>query len=141
LVVNGLVLNDSEARQLSGERDLLRAGRWVCEHGVAYCIIEKGEDGSILQGPDGVFVLPAFPTEQVKDPTGAGDAFAGGLMGYLAREGSVTAQALRRALAYGTVMASFAIEDFSLEGLKAATTEHIENRLRELVSRADAFRP
>ena len=75
-MVNGLVLDDSEARQLSGERDLLRAGRWVCEHGVAYCIIEKGEDGSILQGPDRVFVLPAFPTEQVKDPTSAGDAFA-----------------------------------------------------------------
>jgi len=120
-VVNGLVLEDSEARQLSGERDLLRAGRWVCKHGVAYCIIEKGEDGSILHGPDGVFVLPASPTEQVKDPKGAGDAFAGGLMGY--REGSVTAQALRRALAYGTAMASFAIEDSSLEGLKAATTE------------------
>jgi len=138
---DGLILNDAEARQLSGETNVLRAARWICEHGAAVCVIKKGENGSLLQGREGVFVLPAFPAERVKDPTGAGDAFGGGLMGYLAREGSVTRQTLKKALAYGTVTASFALEDFSLEGLKRVTTADVESRLAEFVECTHAFAP
>jgi len=132
--VDAIVLNDAEALQLSGQPNLLGASRWICEHGVRHCIIKKGEHGSVLRGPDGVFVLPGFPAERVMDPTGAGDAFAGGVMGYLAGQGRVDADALKRALAYGTITASFAIEDFSVGRLAQVTAQDVERRLKEYVA-------
>ena len=132
--VHGLILNDSEARQLSGENNLLRAGRWVCERGPAYCIIKKAEHGVVLIGRKERFVLPAYPTEDVKDPTGAGDSFAGGLVGYAATCKNLDEQALRMALAYGAVVASFAIEDFGPARLCEIARKDIESRLQEFIS-------
>ena len=132
--VDAIVLNDAEALQLSGEPNLLRAARWICEQGAARCIIKKGEHGSMLRGPEGVFVLSGSPAEDVVDPTGAGDAFAGGMMGYLASRGQVDAGALKRALAYGTITASFAIEDFSVGRLGQVTAQDVEQRLHEYVA-------
>ncbi len=131
--IDALILNDAEAIQLSGEPSLLGAARWVCDHGPTYCVVKKGEHGSLLRGPGGTFVLPGFPHERVVDPTGAGDAFAGGLMGYVAAQGDVALPSLKRGLAYGTVTASFAIERLgpaALEGLDAAA---LEARLAEFV--------
>jgi sugar/nucleoside kinase (ribokinase family) len=127
--LDGLILNEVEALQLTGQPNLLAAARWVCERGPSCCIIKKGEHGSLLRGPDGVFVLPGFPHEAVVDPTGAGDAFAGGLMGYIASRDEVTPDTLKRGLAYGTVTASFAIERFGLEALEALTEQDVEQRL------------
>lgn len=127
--VDGLVLNDGEARQLSGDPNLLRAARWICERGPAYCIVKKGEHGSLLRGPQSVFVLPAFPPEDLKDPTGAGDSFAGGLMGFLASRGRVNMDNLKRGVAYGTVTASFTLEDFSTNRLGQVTREELEERM------------
>jgi sugar/nucleoside kinase (ribokinase family) len=137
--IDGLILNDQEALMLSGEDSLLSAARWVCEHGPAWCIVKKGEHGSLLRGPAGTFVLPGFPHEKVVDPTGAGDSFAGGLMGYLAAEDSLEPQAFRMGLAYGTVAASFAIEQFGLRGLEGLTREAIEERLAEFVAATHLF--
>jgi len=131
--VDALILNDAEARQLSGDDNLLRAARWVCEQGPGCCVIKKAEHGALLMGPEGVFVLPGFPTENVIDPTGAGDSFAGGLMGYAAASGDPTPKVLRKALAYGTVMAAFAIEDFATVGLCGISRRHIEQRLKEFI--------
>jgi sugar/nucleoside kinase (ribokinase family) len=131
--VDALILNDAEARQLSGDDNLLRAARWVCEQGPGCCVIKKAEHGALLMGPEGVFVLPGFPTENVIDPTGAGDSFAGGLMGYAAASGDPTPKVLRKALAYGTVMASFAIEDFATVRLRGISRRHIEQRLKEFI--------
>ncbi|MEF8788157.1 MAG: PfkB family carbohydrate kinase [Planctomycetota bacterium] len=131
--IDGLILNDAEARQLSERSNLLRAASWVCEHGPEYCIIKKGEHGSLLRGPEGIFVLPAYPAEIVKDPTGAGDSFAGGLMGYLAEQGTVDFQTLKKAVAYGTITSSFTIEDFSLNRLKGVSRDDIEERLEKLI--------
>jgi len=131
--VDALILNDAEARQLSGVDNLLGAARWVCEQGPGCCVIKKAEHGALLMGPEGVFVLPGFPTESVIDPTGAGDSFAGGLMGYAAASGDPAPKVLRKALAYGTVMASFAIEDFATERLCGISRRHIEQRLKEFI--------
>ena len=131
--VDGLILNASEARTLAGDASLVGAAEWLCERGPRYCIIKKGEHGSLMRAPTGVFALPAFPARHVKDPTGAGDAFAGGLMGYLAAQGQLTDNALKMGLAYGTVTASFAIADFGPSRLQAAAREDIEERLRALV--------
>ena len=121
--LDALVINDAEARQLSGESNLPSAARRLCGMGPAWCIIKKGEHGALMLGPQGLYALPALPVEQVVDPTGAGDSFAGGLMGFLAgREqgGDITPEAMKTAVAYGAVAASFAIERFgpwALEGL------------------------
>ncbi|GAG11323.1 unnamed protein product, partial [marine sediment metagenome] len=139
--VGCLILNEAEALQLSGEPGLLAAARWVCEHGPTYCIIKKGEHGSLLRGPEGTFVLPGFPQERVVDPTGAGDAFAGGLMGYLARKDDLALPTMKLALAYGTVTASFAIEQFGLGALEAATPKAAEARLAEFVRSTHLFSP
>ncbi len=116
-VVDGVVINDAEARSLSGQSNLVLAGRTILEWGPKFLVIKKGEHGSMLIMPDAVAVLPAFPTAEVCDPTGAGDSFAGGMMGYLASCGTLTAATLRSALARGTACASFAIEGFSLDGI------------------------
>ncbi len=133
--VHGLILNDAEARQLSGCDNLLVAARWVCERGPTYCIIKKAEHGAMLMGPAGVFVLPGYPTDSVRDPTGAGDSFAGGLLGHVAASERLSDATLRTALAYGTVVASFTIEDFGTTRLNEIEREDIEKRLEEFINK------
>jgi sugar/nucleoside kinase (ribokinase family) len=129
--LDGLLLNDSEARLLAEDENLVRAGLKIRELGPKFVIIKKGEHGSFLFSRDGVFVLPGYPTPNVVDPTGAGDSFAGGILGYLASDTSPPPGRLRRAIAYGTVVASITVEGFSLERLQQATREEIERRLEE----------
>jgi sugar/nucleoside kinase (ribokinase family) len=129
--VHGLVLNDGEARLLTGEKNLVAAARHVRRMGPRFVVIKKGEHGSLLSTDRGEFVLPAFPTDCVVDPTGAGDSFAGGMMGYLSTQGTFSAATLKRALAFGTVVASFTIADFSLDGLSRATRDTIDDRWHE----------
>ncbi len=131
--VDAVVLNDAEARQLSGETNLLRAGRWICDRGPAWCVIKKAEHGALLIGERSIFALPGYPTESVCDPTGAGDSFAGGLLGSLAGEGTVDGNALRRALARGAVVASFTIESFGTDRLCEIKREDIEERLENFM--------
>lgn len=131
-VVHGVVLNDGEARLLTGRTNLIEAGRAVLELGPRFVVIKKGEHGSLLVTREDLFALPAYPTTKVADPTGAGDSFAGGMLGYLASVGRSGAADLRAALARGTVTASFTIEGFSLDALKAATRAGIEERLGKL---------
>lgn len=127
--VDALILNDAEARQLSEDANLLRAARWICKRGPEYCIVKKGEHGSLLRGPDDIFVLPAFPSENLTDPTGAGDSFAGGFMGYLASQRDVNMNNLKQGLAHGTVTASFTLEDFSTERIGNVTSDEFEQRM------------
>jgi sugar/nucleoside kinase (ribokinase family) len=127
--LDGLLLNDSEARLLTDEDNLVRAGNAVRRFGPKFVIVKKGEHGAMLFSDDGVFVVPAFPTADVIDPTGAGDSFAGGLMGYLQSDDSPPPGRLRRAMAFGTVMASLTVEDFGLERLKRTDVKEIHNRL------------
>jgi sugar/nucleoside kinase (ribokinase family) len=126
--IHGLVLNDGEARLLTGEKNLISAAREVLKMGPKFVVIKKGEHGCLMVSAKDTFVLPAFPAEKVVDPTGAGDSFAGGMMGYLATQGSLSPATLKRALAFGTVVASFTIADFSLAGLAAATRDEIDER-------------
>lgn len=129
--LDGLVLNDGEAKLLTDEPNLIRAGQKVRELGPKFVIVKKGEHGSYLLTKDGPFLLPGYPTPRVVDPTGAGDSFAGGLMGYLAADGSHAPGSLRRAIAYGSVVASLTVEDFGLDRLKLATRNEIDHRLDE----------
>jgi cytidine kinase len=130
--IDGLVLNDGEARLLTDKKNLVAAARDVLKLGPKFVVIKKGEHGCLMCSQKDTFVLPAFPTEKVIDPTGAGDSFAGGMMGYLSTQGTFNASTLKRALAFGTVMASFTISDFSLDGLKTATRDAIDERWNEL---------
>lgn len=129
--LDGLVLNDSEAKLLSEEENLIRAGQTIRALGPKFVIIKKGEHGSFLFSQDGVFVLPGYPTPNVIDPTGAGDSYAGGIMGYLASDPSPPPGRLRRAIAYGTVVASLTVEGFSLDRLRRTTRAEIDQRLEE----------
>jgi sugar/nucleoside kinase (ribokinase family) len=129
--LDGLLLNDSEARLLTGEDNLVRAGRAVQRLGPKFVIVKKGEHGSMLFSGEGTFVMPAFPTDRVVDPTGAGDSFAGGLLGYLQTGDSPAAGRLRRAMAYGTVIASLTVEDFGLGRLKNTERREIDQRLEQ----------
>jgi cytidine kinase len=127
--VHGLVLNDGEARLLTEKKNLIDAARDVLKMGPKFVVIKKGEHGCLMCSERDTFVLPAFPAQKVVDPTGAGDSFAGGMMGYLATQGgSISAATIKRALAFGTVVASFTIADFSLGGLQAITREEIDDR-------------
>ncbi len=129
--VHMLILNDGEARQLTGETSLIRAGNMLRGMGPEYVAVKKGEHGCLLFGPDGQFFsCPAYPLEDIHDPTGAGDTFAGGLAGYLAKAdgGEVTFDALRKAVVYGSALASYNVEAFSLERLKTVTLPLIEER-------------
>jgi cytidine kinase len=130
-MIHGLVLNDGEARLLTQKQNLIAAARDVLAMGPKFVIIKKGEHGCLMVSEKDTFVLPAYPADRVVDPTGAGDSFAGGMMGYLATQGNYTPSSLKRALAFGTVVASFTIADFSLDGLKAATREAIDQRWQE----------
>jgi len=130
--VHGVVINDAEIRSLTGQMNLVVAGRRLLAWGPRFVVIKKGEHGSMLVTPESVAVLPAYPTAEVRDPTGAGDSFAGGMMGYLASQGEVTEAHLRSGLARGTICASFAIEGFSLEGIsRCAGAQEVEARLAE----------
>ncbi len=132
--VDGLVLNFDEAEQFTGKRNPVTAGRLLLEYGPRFVVVKKGEHGAILVHRDGLAALPAYPAEQVVDPTGAGDTFAGGLMGYLAAADPTDPgdfATLRRAMAHGTVMASFTIETFSLDRLRTLDREQLEARYRE----------
>jgi sugar/nucleoside kinase (ribokinase family) len=129
--VDGLIINEEEAKMISGTHNLVLAGKKVLELGPDFVIIKKGEHGSILLNADRCFVLPAYPLEKVKDPTGAGDSFAGGAMGYIAQTGRHDFDTLKRAMACGTVMASINVEDFSLERFKKTTRQAIDRRLAE----------
>jgi len=129
--VQGVVVNDSEARLLTGEDSFIRAAGKIVAMGPKYVIVKKGEHGAVMAGKAGTFVIPAYPVGAVLDPTGAGDTFAGGVMGYLARAGKVTNRALRRAIAYGTVLASFNVEDFGVKRVASLTSDEVEARMRE----------
>lgn len=127
--VDGLFLNDGEARMLTEEINLVRAGRKVLELGPKFVIIKKGEHGAMFLSAHESFVMPAYPLADVVDPTGAGDSFAGGFMGYLASAGRTDHAALKTAMAYGTVVASFNVEDFSLRRFERTEREEIDRRL------------
>lgn len=127
--LDGLVLNDSEASLLTDEKNMVKAGLAVRKLGPKFVIIKRGEYGSMLFSEDGIFVIPGFPTPQVIDPTGAGDSYAGGLMGYLAADPTPPPGRLRRAMAYGTVVASLTVEGFGLDRLKTTSREEIDARL------------
>jgi sugar/nucleoside kinase (ribokinase family) len=129
--IDGLVLNDSEAILLTGEPNLVRAGHRVRELGPRFVVIKKGEHGAMFFSQHETYVLPAFPTPDVVDPTGAGDSFAGGMMGYLAEQGNFEPKTLKEALAYGTLAASFTVEDFSLDRLRKIEREDLEQRMVE----------
>jgi sugar/nucleoside kinase (ribokinase family) len=126
--VHGLVMNDEEAKLLTSRTNLIDAARAVLDFGPRFVVVKKGEHGCVMCTERETFVLPAFPADKVVDPTGAGDSFAGGLMGYLATQGSASIASIKRAIAFGTVVASFCIADFSLAGLQAATRELIDER-------------
>jgi len=128
-----LILNDSEATQLSDESNLVRAARWLRERGPRYVAVKKGEHGCFLSGPEGAFAAPAVPLEQVLDPTGAGDTFAGGLTGYLAGQKETNLSALAQGVIEGTILASFTVEDFSLNRLASLSEKEITSRRRELL--------
>jgi len=129
--VDLLLVNDSEARELAGDHNLSRAARWIQERGPRFVIIKKGEHGAILFTPGSIFFAPGYPLEEVFDPTGAGDAFAGGLMGCLAQGGRLEDSDLRRAVIYGSAMGSFAVERFSIERFDTLEFEEIEERVRQ----------
>ena len=127
--IDGLVLNDSEATMLTEESNIIRAADKILHMGPRFVVVKKGEHGSVLIHREGEVVLPAFPARQVIDPTGAGDSFAGGMMGYLAAHGDVSLRGLRKAMAYGTVVASYNIEAFSLERMKQIGRKELDERL------------
>jgi sugar/nucleoside kinase (ribokinase family) len=129
--VDILMVNDEEVRQLAGEPNLLKAARWVQERGPEIVVVKKGEDGAMLFADDWLFFAPGFPLEEVFDPTGAGDAFAGGFVGHLARTGSLDPAELRRAMVYGSALGSFACEAFSVDRLRDLPVDEIDRRVAE----------
>jgi sugar/nucleoside kinase (ribokinase family) len=129
--IDGLVLNDSEAKLLTGIDNLVEAGQAVRQLGPSFVVIKKGEHGAMFFSEHETYVLPAFPTPTVLDPTGAGDSFAGGMMGYLAEQNDFSPKTLKEALAYGILVASFTVEDFSLDRLKNITREDLDKRMVE----------
>jgi sugar/nucleoside kinase (ribokinase family) len=130
-VVDALVVNDGEARVLTGCQNLQRAAAEIRKMGPRFLVIKRGEHGATLFSDGSIFSLPAYPLDEVMDPTGAGDTFAGGFMGHLARSGDLSEANLRRAVVYGSVMASFAVEEFGLGRLLRLNPQEIETRFRE----------
>jgi sugar/nucleoside kinase (ribokinase family) len=133
-----LMINDDETRQLTGEHNLLRAAKHVFKMGPRTLVIKRGEHGALMVHDKFIFSVPAFPLEEVHDPTGAGDSFAGGFMGYLAGAGRVNDETLRRAMVYGSVLGSFAVERFGVERLTHLKRGEITKRAR-LFSKLTAF--
>lgn len=130
--VHAVFMNDGEARQLTGEVNLIKAAQHIHNLGPEFVIIKKGEHGALLYSRDGVFIFPAYPLDTVFDPTGAGDSFAGGVMGYLGAARNVNLKIIKTALGYGTVVASFTVEKFGLERLREVKREHFDKRLEVL---------
>ena len=130
--VDGLLVNDQEARSLSGEKNLISAGRRLLDTGPRFVLVKKGEHGAFLFARDRAFALPSYPLEDVRDPTGAGDSFAGGLLGALTASGRAGTSDLIEAMVYGTVTASFAVSTFSLDGLARVSRADVEARATEL---------
>ena len=129
--VDLITLNDGEARQLTDCTNLVKAARWIMQHGPTMVIIKKGEHGAFLFKEKSIFFAPAYPLEDVFDPTGAGDSFAGGFMGYVARTGDLSDANLRRAVVYGSAMGSFAVEKFSVQRLLEITPDDIASRVAD----------
>ncbi len=129
-MVDGVIINDAEARQLTGEQNLIDAAEAVLKLGPRFVVIKKGEHGALLMTAEGPTAIPAFPTKGVKDPTGAGDSFAGGMLGYLASIGDFSTAVLRSALVRGTVAASFTIEAFSLNRVLEVTRSDVDERVK-----------
>lgn len=129
--VDLLLVNESEARMLSGQQNLRKAAEYIRKLGPPRVIVKRGEYGALLFANNTLFAVPAYPLEEVHDPTGAGDSFAGGFMGHLARTGDLSAANFRRAMVYGSVMASFAVEDFGLNRSLRLTSRDIQKRYRE----------
>ncbi len=125
-----LMINDSEARELSGDWNIYRAAQWVLGHGPRMAVIKQGEHGALLVNGETTFKVPAYPLQQVFDPTGAGDAFAGGFMAYLALTDDLSPASLRRAMVYGATMGSFAVEAFGIQGLEHVTAADVRARVR-----------
>lgn len=132
--VDLFVINDEEARLVSGERNVVRAARKILDLGPKSLLIKRGEYGVLSFSPNSIFAVPAYPLEEVFDPTGAGDSFAGGFLGYLAQTNDLSEANLRKAIVYGSVVASFVVEDFSLRRLHTLTRDDIERRYRQFVS-------
>jgi len=130
-VVDALIINDAEARELAQESNLIRAARKILTLGPQLIVVKRGEYGAAYFTRDSFFATPAFPLESVFDPTGAGDSFAGGFMGYLAQAGKVDDHTLRRAVIYGSVMASYNVEEFSCDRLRRLQEEEIQDRFRQ----------
>lgn len=132
-----LIINDSEARLLSGEHNIVRAARSILKMGPKVVLIKRGEYGVLQFSDSSVFATPAYPLEEVFDPTGAGDSFAGGFLGHLARSGDRGQGGLRRAIVYGSVVASFTVEDFGLQRLTRLSVEEIEERYQRFIELTD----
>ncbi len=133
-LVDVLTINDSEARQLTNEYSLVRAAQKILKMGPKYLIIKKGEHGALLFNKDQVFFAPALPLEDVFDPTGAGDTFAGGFIGYLAQTRDISFENMKRGIIYGSAMASFCVEKFGIERLVELKQEEIDERVQQFVS-------
>lgn len=129
--IDGLVMNDSEAKLLTGDHNLVRAGHAVRKMGPKFVVIKKGEHGAMFFSEHETYVMPAYPTPDVIDPTGAGDSFAGGMMGYLAEKGNFEPRTLKEALAYGVLVASFTVEDFSLDRMQQIERKELDARMTE----------
>ena len=132
--IDMLVINDEEAGMISGESNVVKSARRILGMGPKTLLIKRGEYGVLLFSPQSVFAVPAYPLEEVVDPTGAGDSFAGGFLGYLAESNDTSEAGLRKAIVYGSVVASFTVEDFSLQRLHSLTRDDIEQRYRQFVS-------
>ncbi|MEI6520716.1 MAG: PfkB family carbohydrate kinase [bacterium] len=130
--VNAVTINDAEARQLCNTPSLVKAGRQILELGPEMVVIKKGEHGAVMMTADNYFVAPSFPLEEVKDPTGAGDTFAGGMLGYIARIDDINENNLRKAVIYGSVLASYTVEDFSLNRLAVLEPGEVICRFAEM---------
>jgi sugar/nucleoside kinase (ribokinase family) len=130
--VDLVTLNDAEARQLTEKANLVQAAQWIMARGPRHVIIKQGEHGAFMFTANSIFFAPAFPLENVFDPTGAGDSFAGGFIGYLAKTGDLSEANMRRAVIYGSVMGSFAVEKFSIERLMTVTRAEIDQRMRDM---------
>jgi sugar/nucleoside kinase (ribokinase family) len=133
-LIDVLTINDAEARQLSGEYSLVKAAHKILAMGPKYLIIKKGEHGALLFGEGKIFSAPALPLEDVFDPTGAGDTFAGGFIGYMAKVGTVNFSNMKNAIIYGSALASFCVEKFGTEKLKNLTGQEIAARVQQFVS-------
>ncbi len=129
--VNGLVLNEHEAKLLTGEQNLVCCGQKIREMCPGFVVVKKGEHGALLFSDEGISPLPAVPLAEVRDPTGAGDAFAGGLMGHLASSGDTSHKSIKRGMVYGTVTASIAVEDFTVEPFRKYDRSEVERRFEE----------